>query len=86
MTNRARVIRVVCERLTEEVAQLAPPGLGDWDGAWEIVDAPSAVFLECLTRWEQTGEQTDQDRCDTAYAVVIDAWRLAASEFEALPR
>ena len=41
---------------------------------------------ECLARWEMTGEQADQDRCDLAYTAVINAWEHAAAEYKAVSR
>ncbi len=86
MIDRALVVDAVCESLTKEVALIAPHGLGRWDRTWEIVDPSSADFLECLARWEMTGEQADQDRCDLAYAAVINAWEHAAAEYKAVSR
>src|SRR5690606_5793567 len=49
---------VLCERLTREVAELVPGGIGAWSPAWTIVAPADAAFMEALTRWEASGDET----------------------------
>jgi len=71
----------LCRRLAEEVAEIAPQGIGRWDRAWEIVDGPSAAFMIALTRWEATGSERDKPPLRTAYYAVLEAWREATAEY-----
>lgn len=81
MTIQERA-REICRRLTTDVAAIMPSGIGRWDRAWEIVDAPSADFMAALSAWqsEPTSEPAKQAVRDT-YAAVADAWRRAANEY-----
>lgn len=79
----AERVREICRRLTEDVASIAPKGIGRWDRAWEIVDQPSADFMAALSAWESdpTSEPAKQGVRDT-YGAVLDAWREAAAAWE----
>lgn len=74
--------REICRRLTRDVADVAPKGIGRWDRAWEIVDGPSASFMLALSTWEAdpTSEAAKQAVRDN-YRAVVEAWRRAAEEF-----
>lgn len=74
--------RAICRRLTEDVASIAPKGIGRWDRAWEIVDSPSAGFMLALSAWEAepTSESAKQAVRDS-YGAVVEAWRQAADEY-----
>ena len=65
----------LCRRLSEDVARQSPAGLGHWDNAWEIVEAPSARLLDALAEWERTGDAADQSAACQAAEDVGRAWR-----------
>jgi len=72
----------VARWVSERVAAVCPPGLGHWDPAWNLVEAPSNAFLDALKDWERTGSDADKRRAQETGASVIAAWRAAASEWE----
>ena len=75
--------QLLCQKLTEAVANIAPRGIGRWDRVWQIVDAPSARFMLALSAWE-TGPSNDAAmNVSSAYDDVLDAWRVAAAEYAA---
>ncbi len=85
MTTEERT-RYVCRRLTERVGEVAPPGLGKWDRAWELVADPSTAFLDALTAWEGEDAPRSRARLQAAADAVVRAWRLAGEEWEARGR
>lgn len=82
LTDRRERGRELCRRLCQDVASIAPAGIGRWGRAWEIVDPPSADFMVVLFRWEQTGDDAERPALKAAYRAVLDAWRDAAAEYE----
>ena len=62
-------------------AVIAPKGIGRWDRAWEIVDAPSGAFVIALTAWETSPSDEAALVVSGAYDGVLNAWREAASEY-----
>ena len=78
--------RVVCRRLSERIARVAPPGLGRWGPAWDIVEAPSRAFLAALSRWEETGTADAAAAVRTAAERVVATWAEAARQWEAAGR
>ena len=56
--NTTEAARQVCENMAREVQQIAPPGLGLWEPAWEIVASASAEFMIALCAWEQSPSET----------------------------
>jgi hypothetical protein len=85
MTTEERT-RYVCRRLTERVGEVAPPGLGKWDRAWEVVADPSTAFLDALREWEGEDTPKSRARLQAAADAVVKAWRLASQEWEARGR
>lgn len=79
--ERRRRGTMLCEKLTREVAEIAPPGIGHWDRAWELVSDADASFMLALTRWEATGSDDDKPALREAYFAVLNAWRTATAEF-----
>ena len=75
--------KILCEKLTEAVAQIAPEGIGRWDRAWEIVDESSATFMNALSTWEVDPSDVAMQRVSDAYDGVLDGWRRAAAAFVA---
>jgi hypothetical protein len=73
-----RIARWVSERVHEAT----PAGLGRWEPAWEIVEAPSNAFLDALKAWEQSGALEDQRRVQEAGRAVVEAWRDAGAQWE----
>jgi len=65
----------LCRQLAEEVARIAPPGLGRWDRAWEIVGPPSADFMAALTAWEADPSPRTKEAVSEAYVELVYAWR-----------
>ena len=74
--------RELCVHLTEQIANIAPPGIGNWDEAWEIVAQADAEFMVALFEWERTGDDAAQVRVREGYDRVLDAWREATRQFE----
>ena len=71
--------RLICRRLTAKVNDLAPPGLGNWDRTWELVEGPSGAFLDALDRWvDHDTPETREDVETTALALLV-AWKEAAA-------
>lgn len=78
--------RPVARWVTDRVREVAPPGLGNWAPAWEIVEGPSREFLDVLVRWEATGSEEDREAVKAAGGEVVAAWRQAARQWEAIGR
>ena len=73
--------RILCQKLAEAVASIAPKGIGRWDHCWEVVDAPSAEFMTALSAWEIDPSDMTMQLVHDAYDAVMAAWRVAASEY-----
>ncbi len=73
----------ICVRLTQDVAKIAPEGIGSWDPAWAIVADADAEFLAALTAWEAEPTDDTKARVKITYHAVLDAWRDAALQYEA---
>ena len=74
--------RELCVHLTEQIANIAPPGIGNWGGAWGIVGDADAEFMVALFEWERTGDDAVQIRVREGYDRVLDAWREASRQYE----
>ena len=72
----------ICERLSREVAEVAPDDIGGWERVWDIVAAPDASFMVALDAWEAEPTGDTKVGLKAAYKAVLDAWRRAATEFE----
>lgn len=70
--------RIICQRVTQEVASVAPKGLGRWPEAWRIVEEPSTRFLDRLAEWEHADTADTRRRLHAAAVEVVEAWRRAA--------
>lgn len=84
--DRAERARIVCQRLTAAVAEVAPPGLGLWSEAWSIVAYPSEGFLAALDQWQRTGAPEDAQDVQRSANDVVAAWAGAAEAWEAAGR
>jgi hypothetical protein len=84
--TRARNARTLCRKLSAEIALRAPPGLGTWEPAWEIVERPSAEFLDRLSEWVKNGHADTLDAIRKAYREVVEAWATARDAWEAAGR
>jgi hypothetical protein len=84
--DRTAAARRIARWLAEQVRQVAPPGLGYWPDAWQLVDAPSGAFLDALADWQASGSAADQQRAQTTAAAVLAAWRAAAEQWAAAGR
>lgn len=73
----------IAGRLCAAIARETPAGLGAWEPAWEIVEAPSAAFLEELALVEAGAG--DRDRLVERGVEVLEAWKRAAAEWRAEP-
>ena len=71
----------LCRRLSAAVAREAPAGLGQWEGAWYRVEAPSRSLLDALAVFEATGREADKQATVRLAGDVLDAWRTAAAEW-----
>jgi hypothetical protein len=90
--DRTEVATVVARRLAGRVHAVAPAGLGAWGPAWELVEDPSAEFLDALHRWETAEDPSDtaegalKDAVRAAGDKVVAAWQEAARRWEAAGR
>jgi hypothetical protein len=86
--SRHERARVVCNRVAERVAVVAPSGLGRWGHAWAMVEAPSTAFLDALLRWEhaETDEEALRDEVRAAADTLVQAWTDAAKAWDAAGR
>lgn len=73
---------LVCRRVSEKISEIAPRGLGHWDEAWELVEAPSQVLLDTLADFERTGALVDKEAAVAAAEAVVHAWSEAARLWE----
>ncbi len=71
----------LCERLTQDVAEIAPPGIGHWDRTWEIVGPADAQFMVALSDWESEPTPEALATVTAAYDAVLDAWGDAVRRF-----
>lgn len=83
MTERGRLI---CQRVTRRIAEVAPPGLGLWAPAWEIVATPSDYFLDRLKEWESRDAAQTRTALEGAVNELVRAWRTAAEAWDAAGR
>ena len=73
--------RQLCEKLVERIGEIAAAvPLSHWP---PIADAPSAAFMAALTAWEVDPTNLTMQRVTDTYESVIEAWRVAASEYSA---
>ena len=84
--TRHEKARVVAERVAARVREVALPGLGHWDLAWELVAAPSDVFMDALAEWEEADTPTIRSELATASTALVEAWAEAARQWEAAGR
>jgi len=80
--ERRRRGTMLCEKLTREVADLVPEGIGRWDRAWEIVGDADTTFVLALTRWETTGDEAHKPPLRDAYFQVCEAWKRAVADYQ----
>ena len=73
--------KILCQKLAEAVASVAPKGIGRWDRCWEVVDGPSAEFMTALSAWEIDPSDVTMQRVSDAYDAVMAAWRVAVAEY-----
>ena len=72
----------ICRKLTQEVAALAPSGIGRWPTTWDIVAESDADFMIALSRWEADPTDEAKERVRATYGAVLSAWQTAVAEFE----
>ena len=82
ITERRERGTELCRRLSSAVAAIAPPGIGRWEKAWQIVGPADSAFMAALTGWEADPTDTAMARVEFAYKAVLHAWAGAASEYE----
>ncbi len=85
--TREEMARLVARRLARRVARVAPPGLGRWQRAWELVGPPSERFVDLLVEWEHADPADGQDEVRkqmirAAADDVVQAWAAAARLWE----
>ncbi len=79
--QRQKTGRQLCERLVKRIGEVAAAvPLGHWP---PIADAPSAEFIIALSAWEIAPSNLTMQRVTDTYESVIEAWRVAASEYSA---
>lgn len=74
----------LCGRLAADVARVAPPRIGGWAEAWEMTAEADAAFWIALVAWESEPTEPARLRLRDAYNAVLDAWREAARQYNAL--
>lgn len=79
-------VKVVARRVTERIGELAPKGLGRWDGAWELVADPSDEFMDALAIWRTGDTEENRERVQRTADALVQAWAEAAAEWEARGR
>jgi hypothetical protein len=79
--GRAERTRLIARRVSDRIADVAPPGLGHWPDAWELVAAPSRAFLDALECWERTGTKAAEVEVTRLARQVVEAWSEAAREW-----
>ncbi len=75
--------KILCEKLADHVAVIAPTGIGHWDRCWEVVDAPSVEFMTALSACEIDPSDVTMQRVSDAYDAVMAAWSVAVAEYAA---
>lgn len=70
----------VCHRVVAAVGREAPRGLGTWDEAWRMVEAPSDDLLEALRAFEDR-EADDKAHIVALAEALLDAWREAGEAY-----
>ena len=79
--QRQETGRQLCLKLMERIGEVAAAvPLDHWP---PIADAPSAAFMAALTAWEIAPSDRTMQRVSETYESVIEAWRIAATEFSA---
>ena len=84
--NRREKARVVAGRVAGRIREVAPPGLGRWGPAWELVGAPSDACMDALAEWEAEDTPTTRTTLAAASRSLVAAWARAADEWEAAGR
>ena len=79
--TRHEKARIVAERVAALVREVAPEGLGHWDPAWELVAAPSDVFMDRLAEWEATDSPVTRSQLEAASTALVEAWAEAARQW-----
>jgi hypothetical protein len=80
--NTTEAARQVCENMAREVQQIAPPGLGLWEPAWEIVADADAEFMIALFAWEDSPSEKLEAQVRYWGDEVMARWHEAAKRFE----
>lgn len=74
--------RAICERLTHDIASIAPPGIGHWPRAWEITAPADSDFMSALSAWESDPmNEAAKQRVRATYGAVLEAWQGAVAEY-----
>ncbi len=80
--GRSAMARALCQSLEITIAHQSPVGLAAWDRAALITSEAGADFVEALSRWEASGDETDlaalSERCNR----LLDSWACAGEAFE----
>ena len=70
--------RIVCQRISRRISEVAPTGLGRWNDAWEYVAGPSDAFLDALGAWTDGDDPVTRSELLAAAEALIQAWRQAS--------
>lgn len=73
----------ISRQLVEEVAGVAPPGLGNWATAWEIVEESSRTFNLALGDFARSPSSVNGARIVAGARAVVTSWTIAARAWEA---
>lgn len=80
--DRHKKARVIAERVAARVREVAPPGLGRWDLTWNLVAAPSDVFMDALAVWQEADTPATRSELATASTALVTAWSEASRHWE----
>jgi hypothetical protein len=78
----AEVARRICDNITRHVQQMAPPGIGRWEPAWEIVADADAEFMIALFAWEDSPGEEREAQVRYWGDEVMARWHEAIKKFE----
>ena len=74
--------RIVADRVSCQIREVAPAGLGHWDPVFTLVTTESDAFCDRLMEWTVEDTPDTRDRLEIATADLVEAWRRAGQEWE----
>ena len=74
--------RIVADRVSRQIREVAPAGLGHWDPVFTLVATESDVFCDRLMEWTHEDTPDTRNRLEIATADLVEAWRRAGQAWE----